>query len=395
MTLEIAELIAHFYDSAPGFTGRLQAAGLTPDDLQAVEDLAKLPVLRKDDLMELQRQDPPFGGMLAIPISDLAAVFQSPGPIYEPGLSGSRFGGWTSALESAGFRSGEVVINAFGYHMTPAGLSFHYGLDAMGCVVLPGGIGNQDQQIEAMAAFGVTGYVGLPSYLKALLDRAEEQGFALKLSHALVLAEPLPDSLRQELKRRGVAVFQAYGTAECGNLGYECGEQSGWHIPDNVIVQICDINSGEPLPDGETGEVVATLLSDHYAIIRFGVGDLSSINPEPCPCGRESRRLNGWQGRIGAATKVRGMFLHPAQLSAMMKRFPEVARFQALVTREEHRDALAIHVLPKAGADLNDLVPRIRETAREAIKFRVRVAIVDEVMLPEGSPPIKDERSWE
>lgn len=391
----LSETISQLYVNAPAFRERMQAAGLTPDDIQSAADLARLPVLHKDDLIALQKANPPFGGLLAVPISGLRRIFQSPGPINEPEPPLQDAGGWAPGLRAAGFNTGEVVLNAFGYHLTPAGASLEDALHTVGCVVIPGGIGNQEQQIQAMAAFGATGYVGLPSYLKALLDKADDLGHKLQLNKSFVLAEPLPPSLRQELNKRGVAVFQAYGTAECGNLGYECEQIDGWHIPDGVIVQVCDINTGEPLPHGESGEVVATVFNPFYAIVRFGVGDLSSINPEPCACGRSSLRLNGWQGRVGAATKVRGMFLHPTQLASMMARFPEVQIYQAVITREEHRDELTLHVVPREGVDGTDLARRLEQTAREAIKFRLSVKTVAPEAIPADSPPLRDERTWE
>ncbi len=385
--------ISQLYQNAPGFRQRMDKASLTPADLQTVADLSRLPVLRKDDLLALQQQDPPFGGLLAVPISQLRRVFQSPGPINEPEPDIPDAGNWAPGLEAASFQAGEVVINAFSYHLTPAGASLEDGLRTRGCVVIPGGIGNLEQQIQAMAAFGATGYVGLPSYLKALLDKAAELGVTLQVNKAFVLAEPLPPSLRQELKERGVIVYQAYGTAECGNLGYECAALEGWHIPDGVLVQICDINTGEPLPDGETGEVVVTLLHGHYAIVRFGVGDLSSIIAAPCACGRTSLRLNGWQGRVGAATKVRGMFLHPKQLADMMARFPQVTAYQAVITREEHKDYLALHVVLAEGVDGETMAQTIQQTARDSIKFRLEVVVVE--TLPADASPIRDDRSWE
>lgn len=391
----LQQTIAHLYHNAPAFQRRMDDAGLKPADIETVTDLARLPVFRKDDLIELQRQKPPFGGLLAVPISELRRLFQSPGPINEPDPETADAGRWAPALEAAGFQPGQVVLNAFGYHLTPAGASLEDALHTVGCVVIPGGIGNQEQQIQAMASFGATGYVGLPSYLKALLEKADVLDVPLSLERAFVLAEPLPPSLRQELNDYGVAVYQAYGTAECGNLGYECEEIDGWHVPPGVIVQICDINSGQPLPAGETGEVVATLLSPHYAIVRFGVGDLSSLNEAPCACGRSSPRLNGWQGRIGEATKVRGMFLHPRQLAEVMARFPEVTAYQAVITREAHRDELTLQVVPAAGTDTADLARRLQTVSREALKFRLAVEAVEAADLPEDSPPIRDERTWE
>ncbi|MDA0246382.1 MAG: AMP-binding protein [Chloroflexi bacterium] len=389
----LSEVISHLYDNSPAFRARLGAADLTPADLQTEDDLASLPILRKDDLIELQRQNPPFGGLLAVPLSELRAVYQSPGPINEPSPKRPDAGGWAVALQAAGFTAGEVVLNALGYHMTPAGASLEDSLTHIGCVVIPGGIGQFEQQIGAMAMFGATGFVGLPSYLKVLLDKAAEMGQPLQLDKALVLAEPLPPSLRHELHERGVRVFQAYGTAECGNLGYECETLQGWHIPDGRIVQVCDINTGEPLPAGEMGEVVVTLLNHAYAAtVRFGVGDLSTLIDEPCGCGRSGLRLAGWQGRVGAATKVRGMFLHPSQLAGLMARFPEVASYQAVITRTDHKDELALEVVVAEGHTADGLVERLESAARQAIKFRLEARLV--ASLPPSSP-IRDERQWE
>ena len=386
------DIITHLQANAPAFAARLEAAGLTTDDLQTAVSLSKLPVFRKDDLIELQRQNPPFGGLLAMPVGELRRVYQSPGPINEPEPHIEDAGNWAPGLRAAGFQAGDVVLNAFSYHLTPAGASLEGGLNAVGCTVIPGGIGNFEQQIQAMAAFGAVGYVGLPSYLKALLDKAAGLGIKLQLSKAFVLAEPLPPSLRQELAAHGVAVYQSYGTAECGNLGYDVDGYDGWRIPDNIILQICDINSGQPLPHGEVGEVVVTLLKPHYALIRFGVGDLSAIIPESATDGG-GLRLKGWLGRVGAATKVRGMFLHPTQLANMMARFSEVSAYQAVITRVDHKDLLALHVVVANEASGTELANELQATARDAIKFRLTVKIVDS--LPVDSSPIRDERTWE
>lgn len=389
----LCEIIPALYQDAPAFRRRLDEAGLNAADLQTAADLSRLPILRKDDLIQLQKENPPFGGLLAVPISEIQRVYLSPGPIHEPGPKGIDSGRWAPALKAAGFAPGQIAINAFSYHLTPAASSLESALLAVGCVVLPGGIGNQEQQIQAILDYNITNYVGLPSYLKALIEKAKEAGYSLPLQRAFVLAEPLPPSLRQELKAANVSVYQGYGTAECGNLGYECTAVSGWHIPDGVIVQICDPVTGDPLPHGEQGEVVATLLSSHYAIVRFGVGDLSSINDAPCVCGLTSLRLNGWQGRVGAATKVRGMFLHPTQLANAMKHFPQVIAYQAVVTRQEHRDELRLDVVYKPGTNETSVSREIAEYIRQALRFRLTVTAV-EAIAP-GNPPIRDERSWE
>ncbi|NPA93655.1 MAG: phenylacetate--CoA ligase [Chloroflexi bacterium] len=392
MTQHLTELIAHLTAHAPAFARRMEAAGLTPEDIRTPDDLARIPVLRKDDLIALQAENPPFGGLLAVEISALKRVYQSPGPIYEPEANVPDYWRWASALRAAGFHPGDVVLNAFGYHLTPAGAMFEEGLRAVGCTVLPGGVGNQEQQVRAMHALGVTGYVGLPSYLKALLDKADALGLPLKVEKAFVTAEPLPPSLRAELQQRGVTtVRQGYGTAECGNLGYECEAENGWHVPDDVIVQICDINTGQPLPPGEVGEVVVTVLHDTYALVRFGTGDLSALATEPCTCGLESPRLVGWLGRVGDAVKVRGMFLHPRQLRDLMARFPEVERWQAVITREAHKDYLTLEIVAPHAAE--SLEATIAETARDALKFRLEVRRV--ASLPDDAAPIRDTRTWE
>ncbi len=389
--MEIAQLIRHFYQRAPGFARRLEAAGLSPEDIRTEADLAKIPVLRKESLVEVQAQDPPFGGLLAVPLNHLKRIFQSPGPIYDPEGLAPDYWRWAEALRAAGFGPEDVVLNAFAYHLTPAGAMFEEGLRAVGCTIIPGGVGQQELQIRAMHDLGVTGYVGLPSYLLALLKRAREMGLTLQVRKAFVTAEPLPPSLRQELHEYGVEVVrQGYGTAECGNLGYECEYEDGWHIPEGVLVQICDINTGQPLPPGQVGEIVVTLFQREYALIRFGTGDLSMLNTEPCPCGRSSPRLMGWRGRVGDAVKVRGLFVHPHQLQKMMERFPEVERWQAVVHREAHVDRMTLKIVaPGAPATLDDA---LQQAAREALKLRITVERVE--TLPEDAKPLVDTREW-
>lgn len=390
--MEIAKLIRHFYQRAPGFARRLEDAGLSPDDIRTEDDLAKIPVLRKESLVEVQAQNPPFGGLLAVPLNHLKRIFQSPGPIYDPEGLAPDYWRWSEALRAAGFGPEDVVLNAFAYHLTPAGAMFEEGLRAVGCTIIPGGVGQQELQIRAMHDLGVTGYVGLPSYLLALLKRAREMDMELQVRKAFVTAEPLPPSLRQELHAYGVEVVrQGYGTAECGNLGYECEYEDGWHIPEGVLVQICDINTGQPLPPGQVGEIVVTLFQREYALIRFGTGDLSVLNTEPCPCGRSSPRLMGWRGRVGDAVKVRGLFVHPHQLQKMMQRFPEVERWQAVVHREAHVDQMTLKIVaPSSPPELDDA---LRQAAREILKLRITVKRVD--TLPEDAKPLVDTREWE
>ena len=264
--MTLSTLIPHLASNAPGFARRLKDAGLSPDSVHTADDLNALPVIRKDNLVELQAADPPFGGFLACQPGELKRVFQSPGPIYDPESRVDDYWRWKSAMQATGFEPGDVVMNCFGYHLTPAGAMFEEGLWAAGCAVIPGGIGNQEQQVYVLHALKVVGYVGLPSYLKALIEKAEELGLEMYVKKAFFTAEPLPPSLRTWLNEHGVIIArQGYGTAECGNLGFECEKENGWHLPEDAIIQVCDINSGQPLPPGETGEIVVTLRNDDYA----------------------------------------------------------------------------------------------------------------------------------
>jgi phenylacetate-CoA ligase len=396
MTMTLNELIQYLASNAPGFARRLREASLSPDSIQNPQDLSALPVIRKDNLVELQAAEPPFAGFLACAPGELKRIFQSPGPIYDPEPCLPDYWRWKPALQAAGFEPHDVVMNCFGYHLTPAGAMFEEGLWALGCAVIPGGIGNQEQQARLLHDLKVTGYVGLPSYLKALIEKAADLGLEIFLRKAFFTAEPLPPSLRKWLHDHGVEIArQGYGTAECGNLGYECSQENGWHLPSDAIIEVCDINSGQPLPSGQTGEIVVTLLNQDYALVRFGTGDLSSLNTEPCSCGLKTARLMGWQGRIGDAVKVRGMFLHPRQVADFMARFPEVIRWQAVITREEHKDYLTLNVVCTPEVDPASITANLTQVARESIKFHLEVNAVSEEALPPASPPIRDERTWE
>jgi len=373
---------------------RLSAAGLEPGDLTDVAALDRLPVLSKDELIDLQAGDPPFGGLLA-PDARVRRIFQSPGPLYEPELDERDPWRWRVPLEAAGFGAGDVVVNASGYHLTPLGAMFEEAVLALGGTVVPAGVGNLDLQVRACVDLGATAYIGLPSYLKALLDKADELGAAgsLRLERAFVTAEPLPPSLRAWLEERVAVIRQGYGTAETGNLGYECERKSGFHVPDDAFVQVCDLDTGGALWDGEEGQVVATLFRAEYPLVRIGTGDLSAFATEPCECGRTAPRIVGWLGRVGEAVKVRGMFLHPRQAQAALAGVPEVARFRLLVDRVEHRDVLRCEVVARDGADAARIVAIVKDRIRSALRFDAEVAVVDEID-PEA-PPITDVRTWE
>ncbi|MFQ5592752.1 MAG: phenylacetate--CoA ligase family protein [Anaerolineae bacterium] len=395
----VREIVAYAYEQAPAIRRIFDDAGLTPADIESVDDLAKVPITRKDELIELQRADPPFGGFLGVPISQVKRVFQSPGPLYDPEGRKEDYWRFGQALRSAGFQAGDIVQNTVSYHLTPLGFMFDDALRSLGCVVVPAGPGNTETQLQIIRDLGVNGFTGVPSYLMTLIERAEEQGLDWQrdvgITKAFVAAEPFPPSLRQAFVERGITAREGYGTADTGNLGFECEEAAGWHIPPDVIVQVIDLNTGRPTAPGEEGEIVVTLLEETYPLIRFGTGDLSAINAEPCPCGRATPRLVGWLGRVGQAVKVRGMFVHPRQLAQVMQRFPAVARYQAIVERPGTLDELSVRLEPTADASLEGQLADISQALREVLKVRARLDVVAPGTMPGNAPPIEDRRTWE
>ncbi len=382
----VASCVREAAARVPAFAARLRDAGLDPSGVAGVADLSALPVLTKDELSELQRREPPLGGLLA-PGTAVRRLFQSPGPLYEPQLAGGDAWRWGEALGAIGFGAEDVVLNCFGYHLSPAGAMFEEGALAVGCTVVPGGVGNLDLQARAVTDLGVTAYTGLPSYLKALVDKARELDLPWPVRRALVTAEPLPDSLRAYLTEHVPVVRMAYGTAEAGLLGYETEPGAGLRVPSGVLVQVCDLTTGEPLVEGE-GQVVVTLLRPEYPLVRFGTGDLSAwtLGPDGSP------RLAGVLGRVGQAVKVRGMFLHPRQVEATMRELPGMLAYRFVVDRVDHRDELRCEVVPAPLADPVDLCARVHARIRSGLRFGAEVVLVSS--LPEDSGVIADVRDW-
>lgn len=385
----VREAVASGAARVPEIRDRLQRAGVAPEYVHGVADLPRIPVLAKDSLPDLQAADPPFGGMLAVPVAELARIYVSPGPILDPEGKDPDFWGFRPALEAAGLAPGHIVLNSFSYHATPGGMMLDAGLRAAGCVVLPGGVAQTAAQVELASAAGATGYVGTPQFLVALLEKAHELGVPLSLERAVVTGAPFPRDVRDAVAAHGVDAYECYGTADAGTLGFECPERRGWHVATGVVIEIVDPASGDPLPPGETGEVVVTRPSSVYPLVRFGTGDLSAFDSGACPCGRSSPRLQGFLGRSGEGVKVRGMFVHPRQIGAALATFDGVTGWQAVVTADGHRDSLTVRLEAAGPVDLD----AVRTALEEAVRLRLAVMRVAEGDLPEAARRILDERT--
>jgi phenylacetate-CoA ligase len=390
----VRRAVTHAAEKAPEVGARLKKAGLEADSIQGVRDLARLPVLSKDDLPRLQTENPPFGGMLVVPPEKLRRIYMSPGPIFDPEGDRPDFWRWAPGLWACGFRPEDIVYNTFSYHLTPAGAMMEEGLRAIGCTVIPGGVGNTELQIEFLSKVAATGYVGTPSFLLTMVEQAKDKGLALSLRRAFVAGAPLSPSLRSTLQKDyRLVVFQGYGTADAGALGYECERAEGWHIAPGVFVEVVDPVSGQPVAKGETGEIVVTAPNEVYPLVRFGTGDLSAFMPTDCSCGRTTPRLVGFLGRAGDGVKVRGMFVHTRQIAEALSAVEEVAHFQAVVSQVNHKDELTIRLESKPEVTLDK--GEIADILRGALKLRVTVEVLDPGSLPEDAKPLVDNRTWD
>jgi phenylacetate-CoA ligase len=390
----LAVTVAHAWARAPAFRRSLEAAGLTPRDVHHLKDITRLPLTRKEALPALQQAAPPFGGLAGVELGALARVFLSPGPIFDPQGEGPDFWRFRHALAAAGFQRGDVVLNSASYHLTPLGFMLDAAARALHCPVIPGGVGQTELQLQAASHLAATGYTGTPSFLFQLLSRAKEAGLALSLQVAFVVAEMLPESLRADIEALGVRCLQGYGTADLGCLAYECVEKGGWHMHPECIVEVLDLESGQPAAPGQPGEVVATIFDEAYPLVRFATGDIGALAPEaPCPCGRTAPKLAGLLGRVGDAVKVKGMFVRGGQIEAVLKRFPEVGRFRAVVTREQHADLLVFEVEVERPGQAG-MAEAIAEALREAVKVRGEVRLLPRGALPEGAKKVDDRRVW-
>ena len=393
----LAALLEHAWAHAPGLRRRLEQAGLSPKSIRSTDDLARLPVIKKSAMPDLQKADPPFGGFCTVPLARIRKIFVSPGPIYEPmGPEVSAFHAETG-LFAGGFRPGDVVINTFSYHLTPAAHELDESLNLIGCSVVPTGVGQTEIQVSVAKAIGATGYLGTPSFLMTILAKAREMGVGrLPLQVAQVGAEPFTESMRREMQdAHGIMARQGFGTADLGMLAYECAEARGMHLVEEAVTQVCDPTTGDPLPNGQIGELVATVNNRTYPMVRFGTGDLTVITDEPCPCGRTSARMLGWRGRADEVTKVRGMFVHPRQADEIVARVKGVERFQVVVGREGHNDTLTLRVQLASGVDAAAASSALEAGIRDVMKLRGTVAVVAAGAIPEHAKKISDERKWD
>jgi len=388
--------IGHAQSASPAFAQILQ--GVDAASIDSREALAKLPVTRKHELLErqqAQRAQSAFGGFSAIGFgAEMPRVFASPGPIYEPEGRAPDYWRMARAMFAAGFRPGELIHNCFSYHFVPAGSMMETGAHVLGCTVFAAGTGQTEQQVQAMAELRPAGYVGTPSFLKIIVEKADAMGVALpSVTKALFGGEAYPPSLRDWFLARGIEGYQCFATADVGLIAYETQAREGLVIDESVLVEIVRPGTGDPVPAGEVGELVVTTLNPAYPLIRFGTGDLSAILPGACPTGRTNGRIKGWMGRADQTTKIRGMFVHPAQVQAIAKRFPEVAKARLVVRGEMANDTMALQVETScSGPDA--LVERLGAAIREVTKLRGEVELVLPGSLPNDGKVIEDARSY-
>jgi phenylacetate-CoA ligase len=388
--------IAHAKINAPGFARILK--DVEPADIKSRKALAKLPVTRKSDLHELQKNHPPLGGLNATPVDKLAKLFSSPGPIYDPEGRGTNWWRTARGLFAGGFRAGDLVMNSFAYHFTPAGSMLESGALALGCAVVPSGTGQTEMQVAAIGALGITGYVGTPSFLKHIVEKAGELKTDISsLRKAQVGGEYLPPALRKSMGERGISVTQMYASADLGLIAYESVMpdgtlNEGMILDEGLLLEIVRPGTGDPLPAGEVGEVVITSFNRDYPLIRFGTGDLSAVLSGTSPCGRTNVRIKGWMGRADQSTKVRAMFVTPGQVAEVVRRHPEVLRARLVVEGEAGNDRMTL--LCEVNERLESLVPVLVASVRDITKLRTEVELVTPGSLPNDGKVIEDKRKY-
>lgn len=389
--LLLQEVVRHAYEHSSGWRDRFQLFGVKPQDIVEEEDLAKIPVLRKENLPDIQKTSLPFGNLTTLKAQRMIRIFMSPGPIYDPQAEEGDYWRFADALKQAGFGPGDIVQNTFSYHLSPAGFMFDSALRSLGCTVIPAGVGNSDLQIQLMSDCGVTGYVGTPSFLAALLEKASDLGISvpetLRLEKAFFTAEMLPPSLRKQLEGFGMRVSEGYGTADIGCIAYQTDRELGLKVRDTIFLQICDPETGAPIYNSDVGEIVVTLLDKSYPLIRFGTGDLSKWVE-----GKPGERIAGVLGRVGDGVKVRGMFVHQQQMHKVMKVFPEIEHFQAVVSREGVHDQLNIRL--ESVNETSALKEILALRLKESLRVTPELTFVPPGTIDRSEKQLVDVRRW-
>ncbi len=398
----LSQAVDHAYQHSPAAANLFDRAGVSPDQIRTVKDLEKLPITRKTELIELQKTGPPYGGLITMPPEGVERVFISPGPVYE--IQSSSIKWFAKSFWAAGFRKGDVVINTFTYHMSPAGILFHEAIRDCGATVVVAGTGNTDLQVQIIKDLRVTGFVGTPSFLMTVIKRAEELGYSLKqdfsLKRAWFTGEMLPPSLRKTFEDDyQIATAQAYAVTEPGGaIAYECHQRSGMHLMDEYVTEIVDPQTGKQLGPGEIGEIVVTPVHNKaWGLIRFGTGDMSSYVTEPCPCGRTAHRLTGIVGRTGDAVKVRGMFVVARQAEQAIMSSGQVSRFQLTLGRRQHRDEMTLGLeLKDESTDKTKLAADLNKKFQDTCRLKIdKIEFVDKGTIPDEKQGIVDERTWD
>ena len=368
--------------------------GVDPQQFDSLEALSQLPVTRKSELLDAQAENKPFGGFAINDVSQLSKVFSSPGPIYEPEAACKDYWRIARAMYAAGIRAQDLVHNTFSYHFTPAGSMMENAAQAIGCRVFPAGTGQTELQARTIADLQASAYAGTPSFLNIIINKAAELGIAINsLKHALVSGEALPASLRQEINNAGISVLQAYATADVGLIAYESEAMDGMIIDENIIVEIVRPGTGDPVPQGDVGEVVVTSFNRHYPLLRFATGDMSAIMPGQSPCGRTNQRIKGWMGRADQTAKVKGMFVHPKQVAQVLKRHPQINKARLVISSEDHIDQLQLHC--ETGSPSDDLKAALQTSIRDVIKLRADVNWAEVGSLANDGKVIDDTRSFD
>ncbi|MDP2719060.1 MAG: AMP-binding protein [Dehalococcoidia bacterium] len=398
---EVRRIASYAYNHSKAMRSIFDAACIKPGDIRSVKDLEKVPVTPKGEIRRLQKEYQPFGGLLACPVGKLARIFVSPGPIYD--VEGrNRSVAEAKAFYAMGFRPGDVVINAFSYHFVRAGWSMDEGLEKLGCVIIPAGVGNTELQVQVMHDLKVKGFAGTPSFLMALIQKAESMGYDFRKDFELRLAylgaERLTPSSRRVFEEDyGISTGDSYGTAELGQLAYSCSQRAGLHVPEEVFVEIVDPATGEQMPRGELGEVVATSFDRTFPVLRVGTGDLSFFDDEPCRCGRTSNRLVKIAGRVTDSVKVRGIFVHPKEVEGLVDSMTQVSNFHMIVSRPSYRDELTVKL--ELSCDINEQ-KNVCETLQNRFQDICRIKIDTIEIVPSGTlardnKRLTDTRNWD